>query len=350
MCSETRKFVVYSSSTISNMKFLKNKIFAIVICLVSFAVSGLIFSDRVFGVTVRSNMDMFYGKIMNLGTPTYSNDAATKSYVDSAASSLSNWVSVTTTTTCSGMPATYRKAYLGNPLSDPKFLYMTVTTRDSDQYICNYGVKFPSYVEIGTTPTNNTTYLTVGGVVHATGLELVTAAHYNWTYIEDGGDLVAEGQGTFYGGLELSGSNITGVNSLSATTKNFVIDDPLDPENKQLIHSTLEGPEIAVFYRGEAQLQNGKAEVVLPDYFEALTRKDGRTVLLTPKFDNLDELISQLAASGVENGKFKVKTIDGQNPSQKFYWEVKAVRADVAPLEVERLKTETEKQAGQEKK
>jgi len=142
--------------------------------------------------------------------------------------------------------------------------------------------------------------------------------------------------------LSVSGNaNVAG--TLSATTKNFVIDYPLDPENKQLVHSTLEGPEIAVFYRGEAQLENGKVEVKLPDYFEALTRKDGRTVLLTPKFDNLDEPISQLAASGVENGKFQAKSIDNNSPNQKFYWEVKAVRADVLPLEVERVKTEKER-------
>ncbi|PJA01462.1 hypothetical protein COX74_02585 [bacterium (Candidatus Gribaldobacteria) CG_4_10_14_0_2_um_filter_41_16] len=141
--------------------------------------------------------------------------------------------------------------------------------------------------------------------------------------------------------LEVYGNvNIQG--TLSASTKNFVIDHPLDPENKQLIHSSLEGPEIAVFYRGEAQLQNGKAEVVLPNYFEALTRKENRTVLLTPKFDS-HEPISNLAASAVQNGRFSARAIDQNNPSQKFYWEVKAVRADIALLEVERLKTEKEK-------
>ena len=121
-----------------------------------------------------------------------------------------------------------------------------------------------------------------------------------------------------------------------------MIDHPLDPENKQLVHSTLEGPEVGVYYRGEAQLQNGQTEVVLPSYFEVLTRKENRTVLLTPKFDS-NEPISNLAASAVENGKFSARAIDSQNPSQKFFWEVKAVRADIAPLEVERLKTDGER-------
>ncbi|MFZ2498183.1 hypothetical protein [Methanosarcina sp.] len=122
-----------------------------------------------------------------------------------------------------------------------------------------------------------------------------------------------------------------------AKNKNFSISHPLYPETHDLIHSTLEGPESAVFYRGEAKLSTGEIVVLLPDYFEALTRKENRTVLLTPKFEGEVE-ISMLAASEVKDGKFTVKMIDSKNPSQKFYWEVKAIRADVEKLEVEREK------------
>ncbi len=123
--------------------------------------------------------------------------------------------------------------------------------------------------------------------------------------------------------------------TFSATIKNFDIQYPFDP-SKRLVHSTLEGPEVAVFYRGESQLSNGRAEVRLPDYFEALTRKEGRTVLLTSEFDSTDESVSTLAASYVVDGKFVVKAVDNNNPNQKFYWEVKAVRADVPQLQVVR--------------
>jgi hypothetical protein len=34
------------------------------------------------------------------------------------------------------------------------------------------------------------------------------------------------------------------------------------------------------------------------------------------------------------NNKFSVCTTDSGNPSQEFYWEVKAIRADVKPLVV----------------
>ncbi|MEW6586637.1 MAG: hypothetical protein AB1442_13655 [Nitrospirota bacterium] len=124
--------------------------------------------------------------------------------------------------------------------------------------------------------------------------------------------------------------------SFSAVTKYFDIPDPrYKDESQRLIHSSLEGPEIGVFYRGEAKIEKGEAVVALPDYFEALTRKEGRTVLLTPKFEAADEPVSNLAASAVADGKFSVRAIDSMNPEQSFYWEVKAVRSDVEQLRVE---------------
>lgn len=121
-----------------------------------------------------------------------------------------------------------------------------------------------------------------------------------------------------------------------AAKKNFVIPHPQDPEKRQLVHSCLEGPESAVYYRGEAQLCDGVAVVELPGYFEALTRPEGRTVQLTPIWEGPGRPISMLAAAPVAEGRFTAHAVDRQNPSQRFYWEVKGVRADVAPLEVER--------------
>jgi len=82
-------------------------------------------------------------------------------------------------------------------------------------------------------------------------------------------------------------------------------------------------------------LVNGRAEIKLPEYFEGLTRKEGRTVLVTPKFETEDEKISKLITSPVVNGKFTIWAVDDNNFSQKFYWEVKAVRADIPKLKVE---------------
>ncbi|MBI2056384.1 MAG: hypothetical protein HYT37_03305 [Candidatus Sungbacteria bacterium] len=122
--------------------------------------------------------------------------------------------------------------------------------------------------------------------------------------------------------------------SFKATTKSFLIAHPAK-QGMLLEHGSLEGPEHGVFYRGEGKLQNGKVIIELPDYFESLTRKEGRTVLITPKMEMDDETVSALAASSVRDGVFIVRSIGGNNQNQAFYWEVKAIRADVPLMRVE---------------
>ncbi len=129
-------------------------------------------------------------------------------------------------------------------------------------------------------------------------------------------------------------TNVVSLASTGAATKNFIIAHPTDA-GRYLVHTTLEGPENAVFYRGTARLHRGVAEISLPGYFEAATRQDGRTVLVTPKFDTMEEPVSALAASAVRRGAFVVRSLDKRNPDQAFDWEVKAVRADVAELTAE---------------
>lgn len=134
------------------------------------------------------------------------------------------------------------------------------------------------------------------------------------------------GGGTFNGNCVASGFYTSGA-------KAFRITHPLDDE-KQLTHCCIEGPEIAVFYRGEAVTKDGVVAVTLPDYFEALTRKEGRTIQLTELYDDeKDPMFGNFLAAGrIVNGKFNVRT--SSNVAVKLYWEVKAVRADISPLEV----------------
>ena len=63
-----------------------------------------------------------------------------------------------------------------------------------------------------------------------------------------------------------------------------------------------EGPEAGVYYRGTAQLKNGVATVKLPSYFEALTRKEGRTISLT-NVDGFD----RLAVKKVKGAKITIQ-------------------------------------------
>jgi hypothetical protein len=110
--------------------------------------------------------------------------------------------------------------------------------------------------------------------------------------------------------------------------KNFIIDHPTKT-NMKLVHSSLEGPEIGVYYRGASKLVNGVATVRLPEYFEALTRENGRTIQLTAK--GVEPYL--LSYTDIVDGTFKVY---GTKSSGEFSWEVKAARADQEPLRVER--------------
>lgn len=142
-----------------------------------------------------------------------------------------------------------------------------------------------------------------------------------------------------------NGSGLTGT-----SPKTFVIDHPVK-NNNYLVHACAEGPTSDVFYRGIGQLKNGHCVIDLPEYFESLTEIDGRTVTITPMFDEIsdEELLpdqpelrhspsANLAASSVANGKFTVAMCGGYIiPDQKFYWRVDAVRKNTS-FEVEPLK------------
>lgn len=136
--------------------------------------------------------------------------------------------------------------------------------------------------------------------------------------------------------------NLTVTGTITAGTKSFLIDDPRDPEHRVLVHGCLEGPEHAIYLRGESQLYGGFITIYLPTYFRAITHIEGRTVLVTPIFEDMHDEVSQLATSKVREDHFMVKSIDQNNPYQKFFYEVKATRKDVPALEVEQIKKASE--------
>ncbi len=119
----------------------------------------------------------------------------------------------------------------------------------------------------------------------------------------------------------------------SSGYKTFVIPHPIN-ESKYLVHATLEGPEGAVYYRGSSRLKNGRAEIHLPSYFEALTKLKGRTIQLT-NVGGFDRLAVELQnEERIKGGKFVVIS-DNPDSTQNFDWEVKATRNDREKLEVE---------------
>lgn len=114
--------------------------------------------------------------------------------------------------------------------------------------------------------------------------------------------------------------NISIVGNMSAGSKSFKIDHPLDPENKYLYHSTVESPDMMNIYNGIATTdENGEAVVKLPDYFMALN-KDYR-YQLTP----IGQFAQCIILKEIENNQFVIKT---DKPNVKVSWQVTGVRND----------------------
>jgi len=107
----------------------------------------------------------------------------------------------------------------------------------------------------------------------------------------------------------------------SATAgKGFFIDHPLDPENKYLLHATVEGPEPYNLYRGVVTTDaSGRAVVHLPDYFEA-ANKDF-SYYLQP----IGTFAQVIVEEEVRNNEFVIRT---DKPNVKVSWMVVATRND----------------------
>jgi len=105
-------------------------------------------------------------------------------------------------------------------------------------------------------------------------------------------------------------------------SKSFMIDHPLDPENKILKHYCAESPEVLNIYRGNVTLDaNGEAMVELPDYFEALNANYSYqlTAIGAPA-------TGIYIAKEISNNVFKIA---GGNANQKISWSVYAERNDL---------------------
>jgi hypothetical protein len=105
-------------------------------------------------------------------------------------------------------------------------------------------------------------------------------------------------------------------------TKTFVIDHPVDAENKYLVHACLEGPESGVYYRGKSEIVNGSSvEVQLPSYVGALCTD--LTVQITHIYDGAVKAFSASEVDSVSNSF----TVYGENG--RFNWLVHGKRADI---------------------
>lgn len=115
--------------------------------------------------------------------------------------------------------------------------------------------------------------------------------------------------------------SIPGSFSVSGS-KNFVIDHPLDPENRLLYHSSVEAPEQLNVYSGNVTTDaQGNATVQLPDYFEALNR-DYRYQLTV-----VGQFAQAIVASKIQQRRFTIRT---DKPGVEVSWQVSGIRDDAA--------------------
>ena len=143
--------------------------------------------------------------------------------------------------------------------------------------------------------------------------------------------LIALAQVTFSGSVHfLEDLIITG--SISKGSGTFVIDHPLDPENKLLYHSFVESPDVKNIYDGIITLdENGEAVIELPNYFEALNKhfRYQYTALEVPA-PNL------YIKEEIKDNRF---AIAGGPPHATVSWQVTGIRHDpyilANPIEVE---------------
>ncbi len=120
--------------------------------------------------------------------------------------------------------------------------------------------------------------------------------------------------GYFSGNVYVSGT-------LSKAGGTFQIDHPQDPENKYLIHSFVESPEMMNIYNGNITTDaNGVAEVTLPSYFQSLN-VDFRYQLTVIGPDFAQAVVSKK----IEGNKFSIKT---DKPNTEVSWQVTGVRND----------------------
>ena len=133
--------------------------------------------------------------------------------------------------------------------------------------------------------------------------------------------------------------NVSVTGTLSASSKSFRIDDPLDPANKFLVHASVESSELKTIYDGTVTLDaSGTAVVQLPDWFEALNG-DFRYQLTC-----VGGYAPVYIAQRIRNNAFEIA---GGAPGLEVDWQVTGVRHDpyakAHPLRVEMEKTEKER-------
>jgi hypothetical protein len=171
----------------------------------------------------------------------------------------------------------------------------------------------------------------IHGSITSAGL----GASQTWTFPDASGTVMLATSG---GNVAVPG-DLTVAGTLNvAGTKHFKIDDPVDPADKYLYHTSVESSDMMNIYNGTTALDgNGEAEIHLPNWFQALNR-DFRYQLSC-----IGEFAPVYVAKEIENNSFRIA---GGTSGLKVSWQVTGIRHD-AYAEAHPSPVEVEKPAGE---
>jgi ribosome maturation factor RimP len=183
----------------------------------------------------------------------------------------------------------------------------------------NYGVGV-----YGVSDANTSSY-NMGLVGKATGASFDNIGVYGFV---DGSSSGAFNIAVFGGDFSSTGLHYAGyfdgdvivTGNLSKGGGSFKIDHPLDPQNKYLVHSFVESPDMMNVYNGNATTDaSGKVVVNLPSYFQA------ENVDFKYQLTVIGQFAQAIIGEEIHNNQFVIMT---DKPNVKVSWQVTGVRND----------------------
>ena len=140
---------------------------------------------------------------------------------------------------------------------------------------------------------------------------------------EFGGNGLVASPGLGALGIGLAGEfqgDVAVMGMLSKGGGSFKIDHPLDPENRYLLHSFVESPDMKNIYDGNVVTDaGGEATVELPAYFEALNRDFRYQLTVVGTF------AQAIVGEEIKDNRFVIRT---SSPNVKVSWQVTGIRQD----------------------
>jgi hypothetical protein len=173
-----------------------------------------------------------------------------------------------------------------------------------------------------------------------TGVAGIASALSGVTYGVYGQTSSSTGYGVYSNGGALVNGDLLVTGAITAGTKDFRIDHPLDPANKFMSHSCVESDDRRTVYDGEVTLDaKGQATVTLPNWFETLNKTFRYQLTGIGPTDRILYIKSEI--------KDNAFVIGGGQTGQRVCWQITGIRQDpyakANPLIVETAKAGTEK-------